>query len=359
MEKMVDQFNFYKGKKVFITGDTGFKGSWLAFWLHKLGAEVIGYALPPENEFDHFNLLKLADKIKHIDGDILDYKKLQSAVSLHKPEIVFHLAAQALVRLSYDKPQLTFDTNVNGSVNVLEAVKNCPSVRSVIYVTSDKCYKNNEWIWGYRETDTLGGHDPYSASKAAAELIFSSYFDSFFSKRDDIGLASVRAGNVIGGGDWAVDRIIPDCMRATAEDRPIVIRNPYSTRPWQHVLEPLSGYMLLAIRLYQDPKAYAGAWNFGPHINSIKSVEILAKEVIKVFGNGSISISSDHQKHEASILHLNCDKANSILKWHPTWDFSNTISQTVKWYKGFLEKIDPVLLTDQDINNYIRANSND
>ena len=354
---MVEQLQSYKGKKVLITGDTGFKGSWLAFWLYKLGAEVMGYALPAENEHDHFHLIKLNQKIKHIDGNILDFETLQSAFNTFKPEIVFHLAAQSLVRLSYDKPQLTFETNVTGSVNVLEAIKNCPSVRSVIYVTSDKCYKNNEWIWGYRETDTLGGHDPYSASKAAAELIFSSYCDSFFSKQDNIGLASVRAGNVIGGGDWALDRIIPDCIKAVMNNQPIVIRNPHATRPWQHVLEPLSGYLMLGIQLYHNPKLFAGAWNFGPPTDSIKTVDILTKEVVKILGKGNIEILPDKHKHEASILHLNCDKANSILHWHPTWDFTNTILQTVEWYKGYLKKTDSELLTEQDINNYVKMNS--
>lgn len=359
MEKMVNQFEFYKGKKVFITGDTGFKGSWLAYWLNKLGATVLGYSLPPENEFDHFNLLNLSNTIQHVDGNILDFPKLQKVVHDFQPEIVFHLAAQALVRLSYDQPQLTFETNVTGSVNVLEAIKNCNSIKSVIYVTSDKSYKNKEWIWGYRENDELGGHDPYSASKAAAELIFSSYYDSFFSKNPNIGLASVRAGNVIGGGDWALDRIIPDCIRSISAKKAIEIRNPNATRPWQHVLEPLSGYMLLAIKLYHEPQAFKGAWNFGPHINSIKSVETLTKEVINVYGDGSIDISRDPVKHEANILHLNCDKANTFLNWHPTWDFSNTIKYTVNWYKGYLEKQNPVELTERDIDNYIKSNTND
>ena len=356
---MVKDFEFFKGKKVLITGDTGFKGSWLAFWLQKIGANVVGYALPPQNDSDHFNLLKLNEKITHIDGDILDFNTLNDVFQEHQPEFVFHLAAQALVRLSYDQPQLTFETNVTGTVNVLEAVKNCPSIKSVINVTSDKCYKNNEWVWGYRETDALGGHDPYSASKAAAELIFSSYFDSFFAHRTDIGLGTVRAGNVIGGGDWALDRIIPDCIKAISANKEITIRSPNATRPWQHVLEPLSGYMLLAIRLWQDPKRYNGAWNFGPEIASIRTVEVLAREVVKNYGRGKVEVFTDDAKHEAGILHLNCDKANAKLNWHPTWGFTDTIQKTVQWYKGYLEKIDAVELTDNDINNYIKANLND
>ena len=232
-------------------------------------------------------------------------------------------------------------------------------MRSLVYITSDKCYENVEWIWGYRENDELGGRDPYSASKAAAELIFSSYCDSFFSKNPNIGLASVRAGNVIGGGDWALDRIIPDCIRSIAAKKAIEIRNPNATRPWQHVLEPLSGYMMLAIRLYNEPQVFKGSWNFGPHINSIKSVEALTKEVIQVYGEGSIDINRDPVKHEANILHLNCDKSNTFLNWHPTWDFSNTIKYTVNWYKGYLEKKNPVELTECDIDNYIKSNTND
>jgi CDP-glucose 4,6-dehydratase len=356
---MVKDFQFFKDKTVLITGDTGFKGSWLAFWLQKIGANVIGYSLPPKNKFDHYNLIGLDQKITHIDGNILDYDKLISVFNQYKPEIIFHLAAQALVRLSYDKPQLTFETNVMGSVNVLEAIKNCSSVKSVIYVTTDKCYKNNEWVWGYRETDTLGGHDPYSASKAAAEIIFSSYSDSFFAQKKNIGLASVRAGNVIGGGDWALDRIIPDCIRALSNNSPIAIRNPNSTRPWQHVLEPLSGYMALAIRLYKNPKEFGGVWNFGPPINSIKSVQELALEVVKVYGKGETKVIDEGNKHESSILHLNCDKANALLNWMPTWGFSETIKYTVNWYKDFEKRIDPETITSQNIDNYIKSNLND
>ena len=226
---------FYKNKRILITGDTGFKGSWLALWLSSLGAKVYGYALPAETENAHFNILDLKNEITHIDSNLLDFEKLNHSFQEIQPEIVFHLAAQALVRLSYDEPKLTFETNVTGSINVLEAVRDTKSVKSLIYVTSDKCYKNKEWIWGYRENDELGGHDPYSASKAAAEIVFSSYMDSFFSKNNNIGIASVRAGNVIGGGDWALDRIIPDCIRSVMNEKEIEIRNPQATRPWQHV----------------------------------------------------------------------------------------------------------------------------
>ncbi|MEP2024109.1 MAG: CDP-glucose 4,6-dehydratase [Reichenbachiella sp.] len=344
----LDFADFYKGKKVLITGDTGFKGSWLAYWLNLLGAEVIGYALPPEN--DLFNILNLTDHITHVDGDLLDLEKLNATFQQHQPEVVFHLAAQALVRLSYDEPKLTFDTNVGGSVNMMEAVRHCKSVRSVIYVTSDKCYKNKEWVYGYRETDELGGHDPYSASKAAAEIVFSSYRDSFFKENKNIGLASVRAGNVIGGGDWAKDRIVPDCMKALENNEKIKIRNPLSTRPWQHVLEPLSGYMLLAMKQYHEPIKFSGSWNFGPDHTAIKTVEELAHTIIKNYGSGSLHINTnDSQKHEASLLHLNCDKTNFELQWQPTWSFEDTIKHTVEWYIGLNEGEDPRKLTEQNI----------
>ncbi len=345
---------FYTGKTVLITGDTGFKGSWLAFWLSKLGAKVIGYALPPLHKNDHFNLLKLDQTITHIDANIMDMAKLKEVFYKFKPEIVFHLAAQALVRLSYDEPKLTFDTNVGGSVNLLEAIRATDSVRSVIYVTSDKAYKNKEWTWGYRENDELGGHDPYSASKAAAELVFSSYFDSFFSTRKDIGLSTVRAGNVIGGADWALDRIVPDCIRALSKNKPIILRNPMATRPWQHVLEPLSGYLRLAAKLYFEPPKYSGAWNFGPDVKSIKTVKILAEKVIEIFGKGKIEIQNNADtNHEATILHLNCDKSNTKLEWYPTWDFDKTIERTVNWYKNYLEGEEPINLTMADINKFM------
>lgn len=355
MEKIISA-DFYKNKRILITGDTGFKGSWLALWLTSMGAEVYGYALPPEKENDHYNLLQLGKDIHHLDANLLDFELLYKTIDKIQPEIVFHLAAQALVRYSYDEPKLTFDTNVSGSVNILESIRRSPSVKSLIYVTSDKCYKNREWIWGYREIDELGGHDPYSASKAAAELVFSSYYDSFFKHNSDIGIASVRAGNVIGGGDWANDRIIPDCIRSIINEQAIEIRNPYATRPWQHVLEPLSGYLLLAQRLYEKPTEYSGSWNFGPDVNSIKTVKELTEKVIDIFGRGSVKISkSDSLKHEAGLLHLNCDKANYRLEWMPTWDFDQTIVNTAEWYKKFLEGNDPRTLSLINIKQFMEA----
>lgn len=351
---------FYKNKRVLITGDTGFKGSWLALWLKNLGAEVFGYALPPENENDHFCLLNLKDEITHTDGNLLDVDKLNKTFRDICPEIVFHLAAQALVRLSYDEPKLTFDTNVTGSVNVLEAVRNTPSVKALIYVTSDKCYKNKEWLWGYRENDELGGHDPYSASKAAAEIVFSSYLNSFFTGNTETGIASVRAGNVIGGGDWALDRIIPDCIRAIRDKKNIELRNPQATRPWQHVLEPLSGYLLLAQRLYEDPVKFSGSWNFGPGSKSIKTVKEITERAIRILGQGSVSIGkSDKNKHEAGLLHLNCDKSNYQLGWNPVWDFEKTVALTIEWYKNFLEGADPKTLSLNNINKFMEDKKND
>jgi len=345
---------FYKNKRILITGDTGFKGSWLALWLNSLGAKVYGYALPVKTEYDHFFLLNLNNEITHIDGNLLDFKKLNQTVQDVQPEIVFHLAAQALVRLSYDEPKLTFETNVTGSVNILEAIRHTSSVKSLIYVTSDKCYKNKEWIWGYRENDELGGHDPYSASKAAAEIVFSSYRDSFFSKNRNIGLASVRAGNVIGGGDWALDRIIPDCIRSIMNEKKIEIRNPQATRPWQHVLEPLSGYLLLAQKLCENPIRYSGSWNFGPSIESIKTVKELTEKTIEIFGKGSLSIGeTDKQKHEAGLLHLNCEKSNHQLDWNPVWNFEQTVKATIEWYKNYINGENPRELSLNNIYKFM------
>ena len=324
----------FLNKRVFITGHTGFKGSWLAMLLKELGADVMGYALPPVTAVNHFDLLCLGKKIKHVVGDIRDASLLANTVNEFQPEFVFHLAAQALVRPSYDDPTATFSTNVMGSVNVLEAVRRCESVRSLVYITSDKCYENVEWIWGYRENDQLGGRDPYSASKAAAEVVFSSYARSFYEQRPSLGAASTRAGNVIGGGDWAVDRIIPDCIRAIEAGEPIRLRNPGATRPWQHVLEPLAGYLLLAVRLYEEPKLWGGSWNFGPSTHEVRTVQNVAEVIIDHMGKGSIEIlESQTQVHEARLLQLNCDKAHQLLGWYPRWHAEQTLEVTALWYK--------------------------
>lgn len=324
----------FNGRRVLITGHTGFKGTWLTLWMRQLGAQVAGYALPPEGADSHFSLLNLGAEIDHNIGDVRDLQSLSKCFDNFQPEVVFHLAAQPLVRQSYSEPKETFDVNVTGSVNVLEACRHSEHVRALVYVTSDKCYRNKEWIWGYRENDELGGYDPYSASKAAAEVVFSSYMDSFFRKRPDFGAASVRAGNVIGGGDWAVDRIIPDCIRALLRNEPIHVRNPTATRPWQHVLEPLWGYLLIAARLLEDPKNFSGPWNFGPNSSSVRAVSDLVTMITSQWGSGSVEYSPQvDAPHEAQLLHLNCDKAHQKLGWLPKWEPERAITESIEWYQ--------------------------
>ena len=353
---MREHYEIFRDKKVLITGDTGFKGSWLSCWLHYLGAEVYGFALQPEHEFDHFNVLGLKKIIHQRYGDIRNFTQLKKFIEKTNPEFVFHLAAQPLVRKSYNEPKTTFDTNVGGSVNILEAVRSTRSVKVVIVITSDKCYKNKEWCWGYRENDELGGKDPYSASKAAAELAFSAYYASFFDSRPDFGAASVRAGNVIGGGDWSSDRIVPDCIRALLNNKPIQLRNPDATRPWQHVMEPLSGYLILASHLSENPKYYGGSYNFGPDSEEMHTVKDLAKQLIEFWGKGSIEITKkDSDPPEAGLLHLNCDKAHQLLGWYPKWDFKRTVEQTAKWYKTVHEGKNARSITKQQIIEYIET----
>ena len=343
----------FKGRRVFVTGHTGFKGSWLTFLLNEIGAEVLGYALPPVGKKNHFDFLGLAQTISHVEADIRDEEKLTATMSKFQPEFVFHLAAQALVRPSYYDPKSTFETNVIGSVNLLEAVRKCESVRSLVYITSDKCYENLEWVWGYRENDRLGGHDPYSASKASAEIVFSAYARSFFFDRPKFGAASTRAGNVIGGGDWAVDRIIPDCVRAIESEQPIDLRNPSATRPWQHVLEPLSGYLLLAARLWKEPSAFSGSWNFGPPSKEVRTVLEVAEHLIARFGRGRVNCeSSAKNPHEAGLLQLNCDKAHQKLGWYPRWDFERTLDMTADWYKNVQGGEDAKKVTRQQLYDY-------
>ncbi len=349
---MVD-YNFYKNKKVLVIGDTGFKGSWLSYWLSLMEADVYGYSLPPADKVSHYSLLSLDKIVKHENGDIRDLEYLLKVFNEIKPQIVFHLAAQALVSKSYINPKDTLETNIMGSVNVLEAVKKSNTVRSLIYITSDKCYKNKEWIWGYRENDELGGHDPYSASKASAEIIFSSYRNSFFNDNREIGLASVRAGNVIGGGDWSVDRIVPDCVKFLKNNETIILRNPNAIRPWQHVLEPLSGYLMLAEELYKD-SSFSGSWNFGPNTESVKTVEEVANLIIEIYGSGNIKyIEKSNTYHESNLLQLNCDKAKSLLKWYPNWSFNETIKRTIIWYKDYYKGLEPKKLIDQNIKDFI------
>lgn len=325
--------NVFYGRRVFLTGHTGFKGSWLAAWLHGLGADVTGYALPPEYENSHFARLCLAQRIRHVEGDIRDAAHLEHTVREARPDFVFHLAAQPLVHRAYALPKLTLDINVGGSVNVLESVRACGTARVLIYVTSDKCYRNVETRQGYRETDELGGYDPYSASKACAELVFNAYRKSYFHVDGGVRAASVRAGNVLGGGDWSQDRIVPDCIRALLRNEPIQIRNPHAVRPWQHVLEPLRGYLLLASKLYFDDR-YSGSWNFGPTQQAHRTVGELVDTVLEFWGSGSkIHGASSNGGKEAGLLYLNCDKAADQLGWRPLFDFRESVQQTVEWYK--------------------------
>ena len=350
---MHQDLEFFRGKRVFVTGHTGFKGTWLTFLLKELGAEVMGFALKPEPGPSHFMLLGMEDKINHVVGDVRDAAHVNDAMQSFQPDIVFHLAAQALVKKSYEAPTITFDTNVMGSVNLLDAVRQCSTVRSLVYITSDKCYENVEWVWGYRENDQLGGHDPYSASKAATEILFSAYSRSFFASRPDLGAATARAGNVIGGGDWAADRIVPDCIRAIENKLPIKLRNPNATRPWQHVLEPLSGYMMLATKLYEEPKRYGGSWNFGPSTSEVRTVHDVAKSIVQTLGRRTIDIvgPQDHL-HEAHLLQLNCDKAHQDLGWHSRWGVDKTFLTTAEWYKAVMAGGDVESITRAQLQDF-------
>lgn len=331
----------YAGKRVLVTGHTGFKGSWLSQWLIELGAKVAGFSIGIPSNPSHYEVLKLPELLKNYTGDIRDLGAFQRALDEFKPEIVFHLAAQAIVRLSFDDPKLTFDTNLGGTVNVMEALRKTPSIKTAVIITSDKCYENVEWEFGYRETDRLGGKDPYSASKACAEIAFSAYARSYFLTSGSTRVASARAGNVIGGGDWAKDRIIPDCVRAWANGQNPVIRNPRSTRPWQHVLEPLSGYLWLGARLIQTPENLIGeSFNFGPPADVNQPVAELIEEMGKTWAASSWKHdlqTAGTQKHEAGLLKLSCDKALHRLQWQPTLVFPETVRMTAEWYKEFYE----------------------
>jgi len=332
--------DFYKGKRILITGHTGFKGSWLSIWLNALGAEVIGYALEPMHEKDNFVLSEIGSKITDIRGNILDTDLLKETFNKYQPEIVFHLAAQPLVRLSYEQPVMTYQTNVMGTINILEAIRTTDSVKIGILITTDKCYENKEQIWGYRENDPMGGHDPYSSSKGAAEIAISSWRCSFMNPQNyeqhGKSIASVRAGNVIGGGDWALDRIVPDCIRALESSKPIEIRNPKAIRPWQHVLEPLSGYLLLAQKIWNEPTKYCEGWNFGPKMDSITTVWDVASRIIKHYNIGELyDISDPNALHEAKLLLLDTSKARIQLGWEQKMNLEQMITYTINWYKKY------------------------
>ena len=342
----------YKGRKVLVTGHTGFKGSWLSIWLDLLGAEVVGVALDPKTGKDNYVLTRLSEYIKDIRTDIRDFDKLLTVFQEEKPEVVFHLAARSLVLDGYKSPLVTFETNTLGTANVLEAIRMTPSVQTAVMITTDKVYENKEWIWPYREEEKLGGYDPYSASKGAAELIISSYRNSFFNplryKEHHKSIASVRAGNVIGGGDWAENRIVPDCVRALEEDIPIEIRNPDSVRPWQHVLEPLGGYLLLGAKMMEAPDKYTEAWNFGPEQRNIIRVRELVDLIINKYGKGKwLDRSCQDVLHEAKMLALDINKARYKLNWEPVMDMEETVSLTVDWYKKYRETDVSKLCRDQ------------
>jgi len=346
--------NVFKDKTVLVTGHTGFKGSWLSVWLKELGANVIGYALEPYTKRDNFVLCGLKNRITSIIGDVRDYEKLKKVFDKYQPEFVFHLAAQPIVRESYINPKETLDINVGGTVNVLECSRLTNSVKVIINVTSDKCYENKEWLWGYRENDSMGGYDPYSSSKGCSELITAAYRKSFFNpnKFDEHGksLSSVRAGNVIGGGDWQKDRLIPDCIRALESNKPIEIRNPAATRPWQHVLEPLSGYLLLASKMYSEPVKFSGAWNFGPNYGSVISVGEVVSMIVENWGHGKwIDTSDKNAPHEANFLSLDISKSLNFLGWSPRWDIHQCVCSTVDWYKS---------AESQNIYNYCKNQIN-
>ena len=344
--------NIYKGKRVFLTGHTGFKGCWLALWLTRLGAEVCGYALEPNTTPSLFKELEIQNRItKSIIGDILDTEKLERAMLDFEPDIVFHLAAQPLVRLSYSEPVMTYKTNVIGTLNVLEAARKCLSVKAFVNVTTDKCYENKEINRGYREDEPMGGYDMYSSSKGCVEIMSSSYRRSFL--KEGYALATARAGNVIGGGDWALDRLIPDCIRGINDGIDIEIRNPVAVRPWQHVLEPLSGYLLLGQKLLDEGKQYADGFNFGPNEDSVLTVAEVAKKVTEFYGKGNVVVGEKSPLHEAGLLMLNIEKAEKILGWTPAYNADKAIKETVEWYKHFYEKdTDMYEYTIEQIKNY-------
>jgi len=353
--------SFWNNKKVFLTGHTGFKGSWLSLWLQSLGAEVTGFALAPQTTPSLFNEANVENGMRSVIGDIRDLAAIESAIKLARPDIVIHMAAQPLVRYSYANPVETYSTNVMGTVNLLEAVRHTDSVKAVVNVTSDKCYENKEWVWGYRENEPMGGYDPYSNSKGCAELVTSAYRDSFFNASDyakhGVAIASARAGNVIGGGDWAEDRLIPDFIRAIQSGNTVIIRSPQATRPWQHVLEPLSGYLLLAEKLYNDGPVYADAWNFGPNDADAKTVEWIISELVTQWGedaNYHIDTSAA-SVHEANYLKLDCSKARTKLGWQPKWNAEETLKRIVAWHKSHSSNADMQAVCLGEIDHYLRT----
>ena len=360
MEKLVIQAEFWQGRRVLLTGHTGFKGSWLCLWLQKMGARVIGYALPPATQPNLFELARVEQQMVSILADVRDADRLRSALTTHQPEVVFHLAAQAEILPSYARPVDTYATNVMGTVNLLDAVRHSPGVRAVVVVTSDKCYENAESSHCYREGDALGGVDPYSSSKACAELVSAAYRSSFFNPADyarhGTAVATARAGNAIGGGDWSANRLIPDAMRAFAEQRPLQVRHPAAIRPWQHALDPLAGYLLLAEQLYEQGPGAAGAWNFGPSGGNTHSVAQVLEKLIDIWGDGAAwSGDPSTHPHEAHGLRLDATKAISALRWRPRWSLDRALRMTVDWHRAHSRGEDMAAVSKQQINSYCQA----
>lgn len=348
---------FWKCRRVFLTGNTGFKGSWLSLWLQRLGAELTGYALPPPTKPSLFEIAKVGDGMRAISGDICDQKALENALEVASPEIVIHMAAQPLVRRSYSDPSETYRTNIMGTVSLFEAIRKTPSVRAVINVTTDKCYENREWIWGYRENDSLGGYDPYSSSKACSELITTAYRNSFFNPKTPLSkkvfIASARAGNIIGGGDWATDRLVPDIIAAFTREQPAILRYPEARRPWQHVLEPLCGYLLLAERLFENNDKFFGAWNFGPQDQDVESVAQLADLMVKLWHKpASWQIDKEQVAYEATILKLDTSKARHELGWQTHIRLKDALIMTIDWIRAYQNKSDMRQFTQQQIAAY-------
>lgn len=352
--------NFWNGKKVLVTGHTGFKGSWISLWLTYMGARVTGYALNPPTNPNLFELCKINELVDSVIGDVRDLDTLTKTVVEAKPEIVIHMAAQPLVRESYKNPVLTYGSNVMGTVNVLEAVRHCNCVKAVVNVTTDKCYENENWVWGYRENDSLGGYDPYSNSKACSEMVTACYRNSFFSVSEyhihGVGLASARAGNVIGGGDWAVDRLVPDCVRSLIDKKTITIRNPKAVRPWQHVLEPLSGYLLLAQKLYENGPEYAEGWNFGPEDIDAKSVQWVVEKLCSKWGQGAgFEVERGPHPYEAHYLKLDISKAKNLLQWQPRWHLETAIDKVIEWTLAYINNLNLRDIVLNQIRNYETA----
>ena len=349
---MIDQ-NFWQGKRVFLTGHTGFKGSWLALWLHSLGAIVKGYALAPPTNPSLFHEARVSSIIDSQIGDIRDQDILHESMTSFNPDILIHMAAQPLVRYSYDAPIETYEVNVIGTAKVLEVARSCANLKAIVNITTDKCYENDERSEGYKESDPMGGHDPYSSSKGCAELVSSAYRRSFLQEQG-VELASVRAGNVIGGGDWADDRLIPDILRSFEKDKPVVIRNPKATRPWQHALEPLSGYLILAQKLYENQEDYAEGWNFGPNEKDVKPVGWILDKMITKWPNSSWELDQNSNPHEAGFLKLDISKAESKLGWKPVWELSQALDKIIVWHQAWLNKEDMQAACLAEIEEYTR-----